>query len=89
MAKICQVTGKKGQKARHVRHRHSGPWKFRAPRKNRRQLPNLQTVTVRTPGGKVRLKVSTKVIKSAEFAAVLSGRKPMPKAWRKKPTYED
>ncbi len=88
MAKICQVSGKKGNKARHIRHRHSGPWKFRAPRKNRVQYPNLQTVTIQTPHGKVRLVVSTKVMKSPEFVAVASGAKPIPKAWLVKPTYE-
>lgn len=86
MAKICQVSGKKGNQAQHCRHRHSA-WKFRAPHKNRVQLPNLQTVTINTPNGKVRLTVATTVIKSAEFAAVCSGLKPIPKAWLKKATY--
>jgi ribosomal protein L28 len=87
MARVCQVSGKKGLKARHIRHRHSGPWKFRAPRKNRIQLPNLQVVTIQTPNGKVRLTVCTSVMKSAEFNSVVSGSKPIPKAWLKKPTY--
>lgn len=87
MARVCQVSGKKGLKARHVRHRHSGPWKFRAPRKNRVQLPNLQTVTIQTPNGKVRLTVAANVLKSPEFVAVVAGSKPIPKAWLVKPTY--
>ncbi|MBL1150870.1 MAG: hypothetical protein D8M53_11770 [Armatimonadetes bacterium] len=87
MAKICQVSGKKGLKARHIRHRHSGQWKFRAPRKNRVQQPNLQVATVQTPHGRVRLVVSAKVLKSPEFAAVMAGLKPVPAAWLKKPTY--
>ena len=87
MARVCQVSGKKGLKARHIRHRHSGPWKFRAPRKNRIQLPNLQTVTIRTPGGKVKLTVCTSVMKSPAFVAVVSGAKPIPKAWLVKPKY--
>jgi len=87
MARICQVSGKKGLKARHIRHRHSGQWKFRAPRKNRVQLPNLQTVTIQTPNGKVRLTVCTRVIKSPEFTAVVAGVKPIPKEWLVKPTY--
>lgn len=86
MAKICQVSGKKANQAQHCRHRHSA-WKFRAPHKNRTQLPNLQVVTVKTPNGKVRLTVATSVIKSEEFAAVVAGLKPIPKAWLKRPTY--
>lgn len=88
MAKICQVSGKKGNSAKHIRHRHSGAWKFRAPKKNRTQLPNLQRVTIQTPNGKVRLTVATSVLKSPAFAAVVSGLRPIPKAWLKKPTYE-
>ena len=51
MAKICQVSGKTGNKAKHIRHRHSGQWKFRAPKKNRTQDANLQRVTINTPNG--------------------------------------
>ena len=87
MAKICQVSGKTGNKAKHIRHRHSGQWKFRAPKKNRTQEANLQRVTINTPNGKVRLVVSTSVMKSAEFSKVLCGLKPIPKEWLKKPTY--
>ncbi len=88
MAKVCQVSGTKGNKARHIRHRHSGQWKFRAPRKNRVQYPNLQIVTLETPHGKVRLQVCAKIIKSDLFASVVAGRRPVPAAWLKKPRYE-
>lgn len=87
MAKICQVSGKKANNAKHIRHRHSGAWKFRAPKKNRLQLPNLQTVRVKTEHGVVKLVVSTSVLKSPEFASVACGLKPVPKAWLKKPNY--
>jgi large subunit ribosomal protein L28 len=87
MARICQVSGKKANNAKHIRHRHSGQWKFRAPKKNRLQLPNLQTVRLKTPHGTVKLVVCTSVIKSAAFAAVASGLKPIPKAWLEKATY--
>ncbi len=87
MAKVCQVSGKRGNKAKHIRHRHSGQWKFRAPTKNRMQHANLQTVHVRTPHGKVKLVVATSVMKSEEFAKVLCGLKPIPKAWLQKPSY--
>ena len=88
MAKICQVSGKKANNAKHIRHRHSGAWKFRAPKKNRLQLPNLHTVRVKTEHGTVRLTIATSVLKSAEFAAVASGLKPVPKEWLKKPGYD-
>lgn len=88
MAKICQVSGKKGLKARHIRHRHSGQWKFRAPRKNRIQYPNLQVVTIQTPNGRVRLTVSARVLKSPEFSAVVAGLKPVPREWLRKPSYD-
>ena len=87
MARVCQVSGKKANSAKHIRHRHSGQWKFRAPKKNRFQLPNLQKVKVRTAGGTVTLVVATSVLKSPQFSSVLCGLRPMPKAWRRKPTY--
>jgi ribosomal protein L28 len=87
MARVCQVSGKKANNAKHVRHRHSA-WKFRAPHKNRLQHPNLKVVRIKTPHGTVTLTVATSVLKSAEFAAVLSGIKPLPKAWLKKPSYD-
>lgn len=87
MAKICQVSGKKSNNAKHIRNTHSQGWKYKAPKKNRQQNPNLQTVKVRTPHGVVKLTVATSVLKSAAFNMVLCGIKPMPRAWLKKPTY--
>jgi len=86
MARVCQVSGKKANSAKHVRHRHSA-WKFRAPHKNRTQDANLQKVTITTPNGKVRLTVATSVMKSDMFAQVLCGLKPVPKEWLKKAGY--
>lgn len=88
MAKICQVSGKKGNTtAKHIRNQHSQGWKYKAPHKNRVQLPNLQTVRLKTPTGVYRLTVATSVIKSEEFNLVACGLKPIPKAWLKKPSY--
>jgi large subunit ribosomal protein L28 len=87
MAKVCQVSGKRANHAKHIRHRHSGQWKFRAPKKNRVQDVNLHMVTIKTPNGNVRLKIATSVLKSAAFARVQCGLTPLPKAWLKKPTY--
>lgn len=88
MPRVCQVSGKKANNAKHIRHRHSGAWKFRAPKKNRLQLPNLKSVRIKTEHGTVTLLVATSVLKSAEFACVISGIKPIPKSWLKKPSYD-
>ncbi|MBC8065394.1 MAG: hypothetical protein H7Y17_11220 [Chlorobia bacterium] len=88
MAKICQVSGKKGNTtAKHIRNQHSQGWKYKAPHKNRIQHPNLHTVRVMTEHGVLKMKVATSVIKSAEFNAVACGLKPVPKSWLKKPSY--
>jgi len=86
MAKVGQVSGKKANKAKHVRHRHSA-WKFRAPHKNRWQHANLQNVTINTPNGKVRMMVAASVMKTEEFAMVICGLKPIPKSWLTNPDY--
>ncbi|HMS56604.1 MAG TPA: L28 family ribosomal protein [Fimbriimonadaceae bacterium] len=88
MAKICQVTQKKANSAKHIRHRHSGQWKFRAPKKNRFQAPNLQVVRVKTPNGVVKLTVAASVLRSPDFAAVVCGLRPIPAAWLKRPSYD-
>lgn len=87
MAKICQVSGKKANNAKHIRNQHSQGWKYKAPHKNRVQNPNLHVVRVKTEHGTVKLLVAASVIKSAEFNAVACGLKPVPKAWLKKPSY--
>jgi large subunit ribosomal protein L28 len=88
MAKICQITGKKGNTtAKFIRNRHSQGWKYKAPHKNRVQHPNLQVVRVKTPTGTIKLTVCTSVLKSEMFAQVACGLKPVPKAWLKKPSY--
>lgn len=87
MARVCQVSGKRANNAKHIRHRHSGQWKFRAPKKNRLQHANLQKVTLQTPSGKAQIVVAASVLKSPQMAAVLCGLKPVPKAWLSKATY--
>lgn len=88
MAKICQVSGKKGNTtAKFIRNRHSQGWKYKAPHKNRTQHPNLQVVRLVVGGSKVKLIVATDVLKSPAFAAVACGLRPVPKAWLKKSTY--
>lgn len=88
MAKICQVSGKTNNTtAKFIRNRHSQGWKYKAPKRNRVQHPNLQTVRLMTPEGRVTLKVCTSVIKSAEFNAVACGLRPVPAEWLIKPDY--
>ncbi|MBS1720146.1 MAG: hypothetical protein JST35_06850 [Armatimonadetes bacterium] len=88
MAKICQVTGKKGNTtAKFIRNRHSQGWKYKAPHKNRTQHPNLQTIRLKTPTGTYTLTVAASVIKSPMFNSVACGLRPIPKAWLKKPGY--
>jgi ribosomal protein L28 len=87
MAKICQVSGKKANNAKFIRNTHSKLWRYKAPKKNRVQNPNLQSVRLKTPTGIYRLTVATTVLKSQEFNMVACGLKPIPKAWLKKPGY--
>ncbi len=78
MSRVCQVSGVGPMKGHRRRHPHSGPWKLRAPKTNHTFCPNLQTVTVNTPEGKVRLRVTTSVMSSRNFQDYLSGVKPLP-----------
>jgi ribosomal protein L28 len=87
MPRVCQVSGKKANNAKHIRNTHSQGWKYKAPKRNRLQLPNLQTVRLNTPTGSHRITVATSVLKSEEFNMVACGLKPVPKAWLKKATY--
>ena len=84
MSRVCQVSGVGPMKGHRRRHPHSGAWNLRAPKKNHTFLPNLQTVTVNTPAGKVRLKVSTSVMTSRNFQDYLTGIRPLPKELTKK-----
>ncbi len=84
MSRVCQVSGVGPMKGHRRRHPHSGAWNLRAPKKNHTFLPNLQTVTVSTPEGKVRLKVTTSVMSSRNFQDYLTGVKPLPKELCKK-----
>ena len=88
MARVCQISGKRANNAKHIRNTHSQGWKYKAPKKNRWQLPNLQVVRIKTPTGVVKLTIATNVLKSEEFNMVACGLKPVPKAWLKKPSYD-
>jgi large subunit ribosomal protein L28 len=84
MSRVCQISGRGPLKGNRVRHPHSGAWNLRAPKKKHFFLPNLQTVTVQTPEGKVRLKVTTSVMTSEKFQDYLTGKKQLPKELTKR-----
>ena len=78
MSRICQLSGKGPMKGHRRRHPHSGAWNLRAPKKNHTFLPNLQTLTVMTPDGKVRLKVAARMMTSRIAQEYLSGTRELP-----------
>ncbi len=57
---------------------------FARPQTSHTFVPNLQIVTINTPEGKVRLKVTTSVMSSRNFQDYLTGIKPLPKELTKK-----
>jgi large subunit ribosomal protein L28 len=83
MSRVCEISGVGPMKGHRRRHPHSGAWNLRAPKKNHTFLPNLQTVTIRTPEGKVRLKVTTSVMSSPDFQDYCAGVKPLPEHLKK------
>ena len=78
MAKVCDISGRHAQAGRWTRHPHSGSWAHRAPQKARRFNVNLQTVTVQTPKGKVKIKVAARMLTSKNFQAIVAGQKQLP-----------
>lgn len=84
MSRICQISGKGPLKGNRIRNKHSIQWKYKAPKSKHFFLPNLQTVTVNTPEGRVRLKVATSVLTSDNFQDYLTGAKQLPKELTKK-----
>ena len=84
MSRVCEISGVGPMKGHRRRHPHSGAWNLRAPKKNHTFLPNLQTVTVNTPEGRVRLKVTTSVMTSEIFQDYLTGKKELPKELKKR-----
>lgn len=67
MARVCEICGKSPQFGQNIRHRHSGLWRYRAPRTKRQWLPNLQTVRALIDGKVVRrVKVCTRCLKAGK-----------------------
>ena len=68
MARVCEVCGKGPMFGHNIQHRHSGQWRYRAPKTNRQWSPNLQTVRALVNGGKTvrRMRVCTRCLKAGK-----------------------
>jgi large subunit ribosomal protein L28 len=66
MSKICALCRKEAMHGQFIRHRHSGQWATRAPRKKRLFLPNLQPMRMQVNGAAKRMMVCTKCMKSGK-----------------------
>jgi large subunit ribosomal protein L28 len=64
----CSVCGKGPQFGRNVRYSHGGKWELRAPKTNRRWLPNLQVARVANGGATKKILVCTKCLKAGKVA---------------------
>ena len=73
MARVCEICGKGPQFGQNIRHRHSGLWRYRAPRTKRQWSPNLQTVRAYVNGGKtVRcIRVFTRCLKAGKVVRAI------------------
>ncbi|MCW5934987.1 MAG: 50S ribosomal protein L28 [Fimbriimonadia bacterium] len=72
MPRVCEICDKGTQFGQNIRHRHSGQWKFRAPRTKRQWSPNLQTVrAVIAPGTTRKIRVCTRCIKAGKVVRAL------------------
>ena len=48
------------------------------PQKARRFQVNLQSVTIQTPKGKIKIKVAARMLTSRNFQAIVAGQKQLP-----------
>ena len=66
--KVCSVCGKGPQFGRHIRYHHGGKWELRAPRTNKRWMPNLQTARVANGTATKKVTVCAKCLKAGKVA---------------------
>lgn len=68
MARVCEICGKGPMFGHNIQHRHSGQWRYRAPKTNRQWSPNLQTVRAYVNGEKTvrRIRVCTRCLKAGK-----------------------
>ncbi len=53
MTKICDFSGKSVIAGKRIQHKHSGQWRFRAPKTNRKFKANIREIKVKNTEGKV------------------------------------
>jgi ribosomal protein L28 len=64
MAKICEICKKGTVSGHHIKHKQAGGWALKAPKTNRKLVPNLRSIEVVSEAGKnVRIKVCMKCYK--------------------------
>ncbi len=63
MAK-CQECGKTTQWGRSIQHKHSGGWRYRAPKTNRPFKPNVHKQLVFKDGEMVRMNICTRCLRT-------------------------
>lgn len=68
MARVCEICGKGPMFGHNIQHRHSGQWRYRAPKTNRQWSPNLQTVRAYVNGESTvrRIRVCTRCLKAGK-----------------------
>ena len=68
MARVCEICGKGPMFGHSIQHKHSGLWRYRAPKTGRQWSPNLQRVRVYVNGGKTvrRMRVCTRCLKAGK-----------------------
>jgi large subunit ribosomal protein L28 len=65
--KQCSVCAKGAQFGRNVRYNHGGKWELRAPKTNRRWLPNLQVARIADGSNTKKVLVCAKCLKAGKI----------------------
>jgi ribosomal protein L28 len=67
MTKTCAVCGKKRMAGRHIQHKHSVAWRFKAPATAKMFELNLRKIDLETDKGVVRTDVCMKCYKKLKL----------------------
>jgi large subunit ribosomal protein L28 len=65
----CQFCGKHRMAGNYIRHRHSGAWARRAPKKPRWFLPNVQKTKVVVDGALRSVHICTRCLRTMQKAS--------------------
>lgn len=60
----CDVCAKTTVFGRHIRHKHSGRWERKAPRKSRTLRPNINKQRIFIGGSAIRLNICTRCLRT-------------------------